>query len=49
MGERIKINYNNKVVTSLWEYYNDTSLFRVDVDTKQHNEVKWVKSVIIHI
>jgi hypothetical protein len=26
MGERTNINYNNKVVTSLWDYSNDTSL-----------------------
>ncbi len=26
MGELIIINYNDKVVTSLWEYYNDTIL-----------------------
>jgi hypothetical protein len=26
MGEQININYNNKVVISLWEYSNDTSL-----------------------
>jgi hypothetical protein len=41
MGELININYNNKEVTSLWDYNNDSSLIIVDVDIKQkqQNEV----------
>ncbi len=39
MGELININYNIKVVTSLWEYYKPV-LFIVDVDMKRTGQNK---------
>jgi hypothetical protein len=40
MGNLININYNNKVLGSLWAYYNDTIKCIVDVYMKTTLHVK---------
>ncbi len=50
MGELININNNNKVVGSLWDYYNDPVKLIVDVDMKKTlHDKRWIKLFLIHI